>query len=81
MGGKEHNLRSYAGNLDSEELAEACHLAHGLGKKLYVTVNAFARESDLKTLPAYLQYLQELRVDGMIVSDPAAPAPRQTLGP
>ncbi len=70
-GGKEYNLRSYAGNLDSEELAEACYLAHCLGKKLYVTVNAFARERDLGTLPGYLQYLQEIGADGIIVSDPA----------
>jgi len=69
-GGKEYNLRSYAGNLDTEELAEACALAHLLGKKLYITVNAFARESDLKALPAFLQYLLDLRVDGIIVSDP-----------
>jgi U32 family peptidase len=71
VGGKEHSLRSYARNLHPEELAEACHLAHGLGKRLYVTVNAFTHESDLRTLPAYLQYLQDLHVDGMIVSDPA----------
>lgn len=71
VGGKEHSLRSYARNLHSEELAAACHLAHCLGKRLYVTVNTFMRESDLKTLPAYVQYLQDLHVDGMIVSDPA----------
>ncbi len=70
-GGKDHNLRSYAGNLDSEELAEACALAHRLGKKLYVTVNAFARQADLETLPGFLQYLQDIRADGIIVSDPA----------
>jgi U32 family peptidase len=71
VGGKEYNLRSYAGNLDSEELAEACYLAHSLGKKLYVTVNAFAREPDLGALPSYLQYLQEIHTDAIIVSDPA----------
>jgi U32 family peptidase len=71
VGGKEHSLRSYARNLHAEELAAACHLAHSLGKRLYVTVNAFTREADLTTLPAYLQYLQDIRVDGMIVSDPA----------
>jgi U32 family peptidase len=71
VGGKEYNLRNYAGNLDSDELAEACTLAHSLGKKLYVTVNAFARESDLGTLPGFLQVLQEVCVDGIIVSDPA----------
>ena len=71
VGGKEYNLRSYAGNLDSGELAEACYLAHRLEKKLYVTVNAFARELDLGTLPRYLQYLQEIGADAIIVSDPA----------
>lgn len=71
VGGKAYSLRSYARNLHAEELAAACHLAHCLGKRLYVTVNAFMREADLKTLPAYLQYLQDLHVDGMIVSDPA----------
>jgi len=70
-GGKEYSLRSYARNLHSEELAAACHLAHCLGKRLYVTVNAFARESDLALLPPFLQYLQDLSVDGLIVSDPA----------
>jgi len=71
VGGKEYNLRSYAENLDSGELAEACYLAHRLEKKLYVTVNAFARELDLGTLPRYLQYLQEIGADAIIVSDPA----------
>ncbi len=70
-GGKEYSLRSYARNLHSEELAAACHLAHCLGKRLYVTVNAFARESDLAMLPPFLQYLQDLSIDGVIVSDPA----------
>lgn len=71
VGGKEHSLRNFARNLSSEELAEACYLAHSLGKRLYVTVNTFMREPDLKTLPAYLQYLQDLRVDAIIISDPA----------
>jgi len=71
VGGREHSLRNFARNLDPEELAEACHLAHFLGKRLYVTVNAFSREPDLKILPDYLQYLQDLHVDGIIISDPA----------
>ena len=71
VGGKEHSLRNFARNLNSEELAEACHLAHSRGKRLYVTVNAFTKEPDLKTLPDYLQYLEDLRVDGIIISDPA----------
>jgi putative protease len=41
-----------------------------MGKRLYVTVNAFGREADIKTLPGFLQYLQHIKVDGIIVSDP-----------
>lgn len=69
-GGKAFNLRNQAQNLDTEELAEAAFLARSIGKRFYVTVNAYARESDFKTLPAYLEYLQDIRVDGIIVSDP-----------
>lgn len=69
-GGKEYSLRAFAGNLTLEELAEASRLAHALGKKLYVTVNSFARQSDLGPLPKYLQYLEEIQVDAIIVSDP-----------
>jgi U32 family peptidase len=70
VGGKGYSLRAYARNLNDEELAAASCLSHGLGKKLYVTVNTVAREADLDTLPAFLQYLAEIHVDGIIVSDP-----------
>jgi putative protease len=69
-GGKDFNLRSHANNLNSEQLAEASTLAHSMGKRLYVTVNVFGREADLKTLPPFLQYLQDIGVDGIILSDP-----------
>ncbi|GKT08160.1 peptidase U32 [Desulforhabdus sp. TSK] len=69
-GGKEYSLRAFAGNLSLEELAEASRLARKLGKKLYVTVNSFARQSDLGPLPKYLRYLEEIAVDAIIVSDP-----------
>ena len=68
--GKDFGLRGFASNLDAEELAVASRIAHGCGKKLYVTVNIFARGSDLDKIPAYLEYLQELQVDALIISDP-----------
>ena len=70
VGSKQYSLRAAARNLSSEELAEACWLAHQLGKKIYVTVNIFAREGDLDGLPNFLRELQELAVDGLIISDP-----------
>ncbi len=68
--GKDFSLRGFAHNLDSEQLAEALFFAHTHGKKLYVAVNVFARQADLKALPAYLEYLQALAVDALIISDP-----------
>ena len=70
VGGKDFSLRAYTRNLNREELAYACFLAHQLGKKLYVTVNVFAREPDLELLPEFLGYLQDLQVDAIVVSDP-----------
>ncbi|NLJ29965.1 MAG: U32 family peptidase [Deltaproteobacteria bacterium] len=70
VGGKEYSLRAFATNFTRDELAAASRLAHESGKKLYVTVNTFARQSDLESLPSYLQYLQEIQVDALIVSDP-----------
>jgi putative protease len=70
VGGKNYNLRAHSRNLNREELAAACYLAHRLGKKIYVTANIFARESDLDSLPAFLRYLQDIAVDGIILSDP-----------
>lgn len=69
-GGREFSLRNQARNLDGEALAEACTLARSLGRKFYVTVNAFASEGDLVALPGFLSYLQDLAVDGIILSDP-----------
>jgi putative protease len=68
--GKDFGLRGFAHNLDTEELAAATFLAHRARKKIYITVNAFAREHDLKKIPVYLEYLQEIAVDALIISDP-----------
>ena len=68
--GKDFGLRGFAHNLDTEELAEASLIAHRLAKKIYVAVNIFVRQPDLKKIPPYLEYLQDLKVDALIISDP-----------
>lgn len=70
VGGPEFSLRSYARNLSDQDLAEAVFVAHRRHKRLYVTVNIYARAADLKKLPPYLDYLQHLGVDAVIISDP-----------
>ncbi len=81
VGGKQFSLRAFARNLDYQELSEATHLAHQYGKKIYVTVNIFARNSDIRSLPQYLSYLQELGVDGIIASDPSVLMLSRKLSP
>lgn len=70
VGGTMFGLRAYAGNLDEDELREGLMFAHERKRRLYVTVNIFAHEQDFSLLPEYLQVLQDLGVDGIIVSDP-----------
>lgn len=70
VGGRDFSLRAHARNLDTEELAAACFLARRWRRKLYVALNIFAREGDLRVLPHTLDYLREIGPDGLIVSDP-----------
>lgn len=69
-GGKKYSLRAHAGNFSEKGLAEAVKYAHGKNVKLYVTINIFAHQEDLQGLEKYLQYLQDIGVDGIIISDP-----------
>lgn len=69
LGGKMFGLRAFANNFSIEEIAEAAAYAHGLGKKVYVTVNIFAHNEDLTRLPDYLLELQQAGVDALLISD------------
>ncbi|MBN1327551.1 MAG: U32 family peptidase [Candidatus Cloacimonetes bacterium] len=69
-GGSEFGLRANCGNLNKNELHQAASFCREQNRNLYITVNIFPRNDDLKKLPEYLSYLQELKVDGLIISDP-----------
>lgn len=70
LGGKEYGLRAAAGNFTREELKAGLDFAHARKAKIYVTVNIFAHNDDLKELPDYLRDLEQLGVDGILISDP-----------
>ena len=70
VGGKSFSLRAFSDNFSNEELLEAVNYTHSLGKKLYVTVNIYAKNGDFDNLKTYLPYLEKIGVDGAIVSDP-----------
>lgn len=69
IGGKAFSLRAFADNFTNEEIAEATNYAHSLGKKVYVTVNIFARNADLENAKSYFEFLQSANVDAVLISD------------
>ena len=69
LGGKSFGLRAFGGNFSREDLKEAMEFAHARGKKVYVTVNIFPHNGDLEGLPDYLEYLQEIQADALLVAD------------
>ncbi len=69
LGGKLFNLRAKAGNFTIEEMAEGIEYAHERGVKVYVTLNAFARNQDFKAIEEFVDAVKELSPDAFIVSD------------
>jgi putative protease len=69
IGGKSFSLRSFADNFDSQQLKSAIDFAHSIGKKVYVTVNIFAKNADMAQLEDYFKLLYELGADAAIISD------------
>lgn len=69
LGGTQFGLRAFGGNFTNEEIRAAVHLAHGMGRKIYVTVNVFPHNEDLVSLPDYLRFLAEAGVDAVLVAD------------
>ena len=70
LGGKSFGLRAFSDNFSLEEMEEAVRYAHGLGKKVHVTVNIFPHNADLKGLPEYLTSLRDIHVDAVLIADP-----------
>lgn len=68
--GKSFGLRAKADNFTKEELEIAINYAHQRGKKVYLTLNIIAHNSDLAQLKDYLDYIDGINLDALIVSDP-----------
>ena len=69
IGGKNFSLRALAGNFTDEEILEAVNFAHSMGKKVYVTVNIFGRNTDIESAEKYFKFLESANIDGAIISD------------
>lgn len=70
VGGKALSLRAFADNFTEDELIETVNYAHSLNKKVYVTVNIFPKNDDFPLIEKTLKLLDNIKVDGIIISDP-----------
>ena len=69
LGGEKFGARAYADNFSSEEICNALHIAHFMGRKIYLTVNTLMKESELEELYDYLLPFYEAGLDGVIIQD------------
>ena len=69
LAGTDFGMRSFAGNFTPEELPKAVEFAHSHGVNVHVTVNTMPRNDEVAKLPAYLEQLQEAKVDALILAD------------
>lgn len=71
-GGVSHfSLRNRSGKeFDFESFQEGVEYTHARGKKIYVTINGFPFNSQLKLLESHIQKMATLKPDGFIVATP-----------
>ena len=70
FGGEMFSLRAGAGNLSTDEIAEAMDWLHNRGAKGYQTINIYAHNGDIRPLRDYLSKIKNIPVDAFLVSDP-----------
>ena len=80
-GGPMLQLRAGSVGFTMDDLAAAARETHALGKKLYITVNAFANNREIEMLPDYAQALAAVGADAVIVSDLGAIATIRRAAP
>lgn len=72
IGGQKYSLRARASNFSIEDIKEAVKIAKKYSKKIYVTCNIVAHNSDLADTNDFKNYIKELDnagVTGIIISD------------
>ena len=69
LGGPQLQLRAKRTAFDETGLQKAVAMAHEKGKKVYVTVNAFAYDDEIDRTADYARYLFDIGADAAIVGD------------
>lgn len=69
LAGKQFGMRGACGNFDELELREAIRLCRDKNVRSHITVNTMPRDEEMQTLPAYLELLEDIGADALIVAD------------
>lgn len=71
LGGKKFNMRMFRDdyNFSNESLREAVQYAHDRNVKVYITLNNLQSDAELKEQREYLEFLEEIQPDSLIVQD------------
>jgi len=81
VGGPKLQLRAANAGFSMDDLALAAREVHALGRRLYVTVNAFPTNAELDALGGYARDLHALGADAAIVADMGAVAVMRRAAP
>ena len=69
LAGGDFGMRAFAGNFSPEEMAQAVALCHKNHVDVHVTCNTLPRNDEAARLPEFLEYLDSVGVDAVIVAD------------
>lgn len=69
LAGTAFGMRSFAGNFTPEELKQAVELCHSRGVRVHVTCNTMPRNDEVARLPEWLEYLNQVGADAIILAD------------
>src|SRR5690242_7750953 len=69
LGAQRFNARDEGAQLSLDELAQACRIAHGRGRRIYLTLNVLVKPHELVDALAFLGETIECGIDAVIVQD------------
>ncbi len=69
LAGEEFGMRTAATNFGEEDLRKGMAYARAHGVKVFVTCNTLPHNDEIPRLPAFLELLADIGVDGIIASD------------
>src|SRR5438309_4839311 len=69
LGASRFNARDEGAQLSLDELGEACRIAHGRGRKIYLTLNVLIKPAELIDALEFLGEAVDRGIDAVIVQD------------